>query len=173
MILSKHPGPALETPFPHIATSLPQRPGPARPSPPPAHELPSPWKLESPGLASGVRGHPSPRRSLRPQWACVPGSQIQAAPREALAGLPDTLSLLHYCAALASSAMRPPPATHRAWAGGRPPRSTDQQGDTGAELGWRRSIGGSEPQSGEVLSPTSPSRLWLDRGWGRLRKPMA
>lgn len=38
-------------------------------------------------------------------WSEIPTDRPPGAARQALAGLPDTLSLLHYCGLLGSSAM--------------------------------------------------------------------
>lgn len=111
MILSKHLGPALGTPSPTLLLSLP-RPGPwtCRPSPPPCPApIPSPWKLEilaRPGPL-GSEGTLSPGRGPAP-GPSGPAFQVSDPHLplgEALAGLPDTLSLLHYCGPLGSSAM--------------------------------------------------------------------
>lgn len=83
MILSKHPGPALETPSPTLPLPFPSGPDlHALPSPLPS-ELPSPWKLE-------ILARPGPLGSegtLPPGGGPAPvglhsGSQIQAAPPE-------------------------------------------------------------------------------------------
>ena len=84
MILSKHPGPALETLPPHCRFPSPGRPPDrhALPSPLPS-ELPSPWKLEilaRPGPL-GSEGTLPPGRGPAPV-GLHSGSQIQADGRE-------------------------------------------------------------------------------------------
>lgn len=165
----KASGTSLGDPFPHTATSLPQRPRTCTPSPPPcpARSLLHGNLRSWPGLGLWGQRAPFPQAEAPPQWACIPGLRSRPPPGEALAGLPDTLSLLHYCAPLASSAMM---KGHRSGPARRPPRLGRESGHltplTSKETQVRswaggRSIGGSEPQSGEVLSQP----LHLGCGW--------
>ncbi|XP_045391069.1 uncharacterized protein LOC123626222 [Lemur catta] len=96
-----------------------------------------------------------------PEQACIPGLRSPPATMgEALAGLPDTLSLLHYCGPLGSSAMMKGHRAHAQNAGivtcGRGsrggPRPRPGRGSAG-EPASARGCGGASGQPGRAGSP--------------------